>query len=137
MKPRRHKYGAKPIVVDGVRYASTGEAQWHQQLRWRERAGEIRALRRQVEFVYVGQSGRRLFAYVADAVWEEPDASGAWREVVGDFKGFDTAEGRLKRKLIEDQHGFPVRLFPERTWPPRRRQQVAQLKPKGVRHVAA
>lgn len=46
----RHKYGAKPVVKDGVRFDSTGEFRRWAELQLFERAGEISGLRRQVVF---------------------------------------------------------------------------------------
>ena len=38
---KRHKYNARPTVVDGVRYQSTAEARRYGELKLLERAGKI------------------------------------------------------------------------------------------------
>ena len=94
LKPRRSKYGAKPVVrADGVRVDSRGEARWFAELELRQRAGEISNLRRQVRIPLVVE-GHRVCAIVADAVFVEDG-----RERVFDFKGIDNPVAALKRKL--------------------------------------
>ena len=93
-KPLRHKYRAKPTVVDGIRFDSKREAVYFQELRLRERAGEIRDLQRQVPFRFSLEGGY-VFTYLADFVF----ADDTGRHVV-DLKGVDTPVSKLKRKLI-------------------------------------
>lgn len=106
---RRPKYLNRKTVVDGVSFDSRAEARrWHE-LQLLMRAGEIRALRRQVSFELV-PSVRLLGSvratpavrYVADFVYT--DANG--RTVVEDVKGVLTPVYRLKRHLMK--HVFNI-----------------------------
>lgn len=100
---RPHKYGAKPTVVDGVRFPSQKEARRWGELKLLERAGEIRDLRRQVRFA-LDVNGIPVCHYIADFVYFENHA-----RVVEDAKGFPTPEYRLKAKLMRAVHGVEIR----------------------------
>ncbi|MBK8909164.1 MAG: DUF1064 domain-containing protein [Rhodospirillales bacterium] len=107
-----NKFGAVPVTVDGIRFASTREARRWAELRLLERAGDIRALRRQVAIRLIGRDGPILTdtgrprTYVADFVYE--DCRLGWAEVVEDAKGHPTPEYRLKRAILAAQ-GVAVR----------------------------
>jgi hypothetical protein len=102
-----NKFGAVPMTVDGIRFASTREARRWGELRMMERAGEIRALRRQVAIPLIGRDGPiltdtgRTRTYVADFVYE--DRRLGWAEVVEDAKGHPTPEFKLKRAILAQQ----------------------------------
>ena len=103
-QPKRSKYRATAVTVDGVRFDSRGEARWYAGLQLRERAGEIRDLQRQVPFELV-VNGEKIGRYVADAVWWEGGT-----QHVADFKGFDTVDSRRKRKLVRALYGIEVEV---------------------------
>lgn len=102
--PRRHKYGALPTVVDGVRFDSRGEARRYGELRTLERAGVIAGLRLQPRFPLI-VNGSHVADYVADFSYLQDGA-----EVVEDFKSPATATPsyRLKAKLVRALYGIRV-----------------------------
>lgn len=116
---KRQKFGnRKTTGVDGVVHDSSKEFRRWQELELRERAGEIRHLRRQVPFALV--VGRVLVCtYIADFVYEEGAATG--REyvpgshaatIVEDCKSPPTrklAAYSIKRKLMQAIHGIQIR----------------------------
>lgn len=93
---RRGKYGAVPTEVDGIRFASKGEARRYSDLKLLERAGEITHLELQPVYPIV-INGVRVGKYVADFRYREKDG----RLTVEDFKGVRTPLYRMKRKLVE------------------------------------
>lgn len=101
------KYGAKPTVVDSIRFASKAEAERYQALRLLEAAGQIRALRLQPGFVlqaaFVDNKGRRWSAirYTPDFAYREP---GNPREVVEEVKGHATRDYLVRVRLFLYQH---------------------------------
>ena len=100
----KNKFGNVKTEVDGVRFDSKGEAAYWQQLRLRERAGEISDLKRQVSFpMPVGDLV--VCRLVVDFVYCE---AGEW--VAEDFKGVVTPECRIKLKLFRAIYGYDVRL---------------------------
>ena len=101
--PTRRKYGNDPRTVDGIRFDSAREARRWCELQALERAGEIRDLRRQVEYP-VEVNGRRICYYVADFVYRTPKGV-----TVEDAKGHPTPVYRLKKKLVEALYGFEIR----------------------------
>ena len=104
----RSKYRNTPTVADGYRFDSKREAARWLELRAAERAGLVRALRRQVPFtIHVG--GAALCSYRADFFYEERADGGAWREVVEDAKGARTAMYRLKAKALRLEYGIKIR----------------------------
>lgn len=104
----RNKYGARKTTVDGVVFDSQKEANDYEVLRWRERAGEIRDLKRQVAFVIVDKSeyGRAL-KYVADFTYTDCETG---EFVVADSKGgVRTDVYKLKKRLLAERYGIVIK----------------------------
>lgn len=87
---RQSKYGA----VRTAGYASKGEAARADELRMLQAGGAISDLREQVPVV-VSPDGCERITLVVDFVYVEDG-----REVIEDFKGFETPEFKLKWKLL-------------------------------------
>jgi hypothetical protein len=111
---RQRKFGNEPIVVDGERFDSTGEAaRWGELVLLRE-AGYIANLRRQVRFPLI-VGGVKIADYVADYVYEEwhEDEQGVsrLRPVVEDYKSpaTRTPAYKLKRRLMFACHQIAIR----------------------------
>ena len=100
----KNKYHAKPTYVGDIRFDSKKEAKRWQELGLLERAGEIKNLRRQVEFELIPKTshGRRI-VYRADFVY---DIGG--QEVVEDAKGVKTDVYRLKRRMMAERYGIII-----------------------------
>lgn len=92
------KYRAKPITIDGIRFASQAEGNHYLLLKARLAAGEITNLELQPRFP-VHINGVKVCEYRADFAYFE----GEHRRVV-DVKGYKTAIYRLKKKLVEAAH---------------------------------
>lgn len=96
-----NKYRAKKTVIDGITFDSKGEASRYTELKLLEKAGVISDLELQPEFVlqdrFTDFSGakQRAIKYRADFKYIEGDA-----EIVEDFKGKQTAEFKLKKKMF-------------------------------------
>lgn len=116
LKPPRSKYNAQPVIVDGIRFDSRGEAKRWVELQLLERAGEIRNLRRQVVFPLVidgepvlirseGFPGGRAAKITLDFGYIENEA-----EVTEDFKGFFTPEAKLRIAVFEAIYKTRVRI---------------------------
>ena len=101
---RPSKYRAKPTEVDGITFASKGEAHRYRQLCLRVRAGEIRDLELQPRYPLV-VNGVNVGTYVADFRYVET-ATG--ETVTEDFKGVRTPVFRLKSKLVRALYGVDV-----------------------------
>jgi hypothetical protein len=101
------KYGNRKVTDgEGNVHDSTKEFNHWEQLRLRERAGEIRSLRRQVPFALV-VGGVLVCTYIADFVYEDGAAT-----VVEDCKSPPTrklAAYSIKRKLMQAIHGIQIR----------------------------
>lgn len=96
-----NKFRAVKTIVEGIKFDSKGEARRFCDLKILERVGEISELSLQPEFVlqeaFVDSDGKkqRPVKYRADFKYLE---NGKW--IVEDFKGVQTAEFRLKKKLF-------------------------------------
>ena len=104
----RNKYGARKTTVDGVVFDSQKEANDYEVLKWRERAGEIRDLKRQVPFVIVDKSeyGRAL-KYIADFTYTDCETG---EFVVADSKGgVKTDVYKLKKRLMAERYGLVIK----------------------------
>lgn len=102
---RRHKYGVAPVdqrTVDGIVFDSQAESVRWCQLILLERGKFIRDLRRQTKFSFT-IDGDVMFSYVSDFdYWE------GCTYKIEDVKGVKTPVYRLKKKLIERQHGIKI-----------------------------
>lgn len=125
----RSKYGAVKTTVDGIVFDSAKEARRYQELRLRQKAGDVRRLRCQPRYalcalvvdgadvrnVNAGEIANRRFPiaeYVADFEYDESDrgyGGVTWRVVVEDVKGVKTAAYKLKKRLFEAQYGITIR----------------------------
>lgn len=113
-KPKKaNKYFAKAQVVDGERFHSTGEFKYWCDLKMRQRAKEIRDLRRQVKYS-LDVNGVHIADYIADFVYFDY----AKGPVVADYKHPETltAEARLKLGLMKGCHGIDVELCGPIAW---------------------
>lgn len=110
---KRQKYGARPTTLDGARFHSKGEAQRWAELQVLERVGKIMNLERQVPFPLV-VNGRPLLTpkgrpmkAVIDFTYFDVAAN---EDVIEDFKGYQTAESRLKLALLAAITGRTIRI---------------------------
>lgn len=107
-KPRKHKYGAKRTVVDGITFDSQREAAYYAELKLRERAGEITSVEMQKPFVLSAfLTGEVIGTYQADFTYYDIAQN---RQRVIDVKGFDTSLSRWKRKHVRAQYGIDVEV---------------------------
>ena len=100
-----NKYGAKPVVIDGIRFASGLEGQRYRMLKLMERAGEIHELQLQVRFpLMVGSV--KIATYIADFVYLK-----AGQRVIEDAKGKQTPVFRRSAAHMAAQ-GDVITLWP-------------------------
>ena len=95
-----NKYNAKPIVIDGIRFDSTGEGRRYSELKLLLKAGIISKL--ELQPVYLLQEAfthkgkkHRVINYKADFRYIENGEI-----ITEDFKGFKTNTYKLKKKLL-------------------------------------
>ena len=115
---KRRKFRNTPVEVDGVRFDSKLEAKYYAALQLREKAGDIRNLRRQVTFA-LDVNGQTVCAFRADFVFEERapvetlwGEDERWVSVVADCKSPVTRREpayRIKSKLMKAVHGITIR----------------------------
>ena len=113
---RRSKYRAIRTTVDEIAFASKAEARRYRELLLLGLAGEIRNLELQPRFP-ITVNGQTVATYVADFRYQEiePWQRGLeweWKDVVEDVKSPMTRKlptYRLKKKLVEAQHGIVIR----------------------------
>lgn len=105
------KYGNRKTEVDGIRFDSRHEANRWVELRYMERAGLIRDLKRQEPFELIpaqkkdGKVVERAVRYVADFTYR--DGKGAF--IVEDAKGVRTDVYKIKKKLMLWVYGIEIR----------------------------
>lgn len=101
---KRSKYGNRRVEVDGIKFDSQHEATIYQELMLRVRAGELKAVLRQVSFDLPGD-----IRYVADFVTIAPDM---YVEGVYDAKSPATKANRVyinKKKQMKACWGIEIR----------------------------
>lgn len=102
------KYRNEKTTIDGETFDSAGEAKRYQELKMLERAGQIRGLRRQVDFS-LHVNGMHICIYRADFMYEEKATGWTWTKVVEDYKGYPNEVYPLKKKLMLACHGIAIR----------------------------
>lgn len=103
--PRRNKYGAKKVTIDGHRFDSKAEAARYVQLRAMKRTGEITNLELQPRYKF--ESG---ITYLADFAYHDQVNYSDPEPVIEDVKGMETATFRLKKKLMRHEYGIDVQV---------------------------
>lgn len=103
MMAKRTKYNNVKCTYGDLKFDSKGERDRWVQLLQLERVGEIRMLHRQVSFP-IEVEGVKICKYVADYVYTAPNGE----EIVEDFKGKETPEFRLKKKLMKACYGIDI-----------------------------
>ncbi len=91
----RSKYNSKPTEVDGITFASKGEARRYAELKLLDKAGEIQRLELQVSFPLL-VNGIKVGSYIADFTYIEKG-----KEIIEDFKGVLTPIFKLKWKIVQ------------------------------------
>jgi hypothetical protein len=102
----RSKYGARPVTIDGIRFASGREARRYAELKILERVGQIWDLTLQAEFVLhvrADVAQQRIGVYRADFVYRTAEGT-----VVEDAKGVRTALYKWKKKHTELEYGVRI-----------------------------
>ena len=101
--PRRSKYGAQAVVIDGIRFASKKEGKRYAELKLLAKAGEIKRLEVQPRFTFkIG--GQLMFTYIGDFKY----LTRRGIPMVEDVKGVRTPVYRLKRKIIQATYNIVI-----------------------------
>ena len=104
-----NKYGAKKTQFMGHTFDSRWESERWGQLTAMERAGAIRDLERQIKYDII-VNGEKICKYIADFKYNQVEEDGSQIEIVEDAKGVETAEFKLKKKLMKAVHVIEIKL---------------------------
>lgn len=110
-RPRPSKYrNVKTVSFDGHKFDSKREAQRWTELTMRQKADEIRVLKRQVPFDLLAPNATRdgyvvIAQYLADFVYIDCRTG---ERIIEDAKGKRTQMYLLKRKWLELQDGITI-----------------------------
>ena len=99
---KRDKFNAKITEVDGIKFKSKKEARYYQELKIRQRAGEVSFFLRQVPFD-LGEGVRHFLDFIE--FW----ANGEVKFI--EVKGYDTPQGKMKRKLVESMYPIEIEVI--------------------------
>lgn len=103
---KKNKFNARKVLVDDIKFDSQGEAFRYKQLLEKQEKGEISELKRQVKYS-IDINDMHICNYIADFEYLD-HATGGY--ITEDYKGMDTPNSRLKRKLVLAIHGVDVRV---------------------------
>lgn len=104
------KYGNVKTTIDGITFDSKHEATRYCELKYMERAGLIKDLKRQVKYELIPATyeGKKLIArsisYIADFVYTENG-----KTVVEDAKGCRTEVYKIKKKIMRWKYGVEIK----------------------------
>lgn len=100
-RKKRNKYGAKPTVVDNIRFASMAEARRYKELKIMLAAKEIFNLKLQPRFPLHSKTGEKICDYVADFQYNEQHHT---KTIVEDVKGKRTRDYIIKSKFFQSEY---------------------------------
>jgi hypothetical protein len=100
-----HKYKAIPTVVGGVRFDSKKEARRYQDLQLMVKAKVITDLELQPVFLIHALNGKKVATYRGDFRYFDVEQQAV---IIEDVKGVKTPVYRLKKKLVEAEHGVSI-----------------------------
>ena len=103
-----HKYNAKKVSEDGYTFDSKAEHAQYQDLKYRQMAGEIWNLEVHPKYS-IDLNDTHICTVILDFRYKTSCGT-----IVEDVKGMDTAISRLKRKMVEAQHGIKVEVIKRR-----------------------
>jgi len=115
------KYRNKPVVIDNIKFDSIREGVRYKELKLLEQTGAITKLKLHPRYPLIcgntpvqirNKHGiPRAVFYYADFEYRDCNKNCFNELVVEDVKGFDTANSRLKRALLEAHYGIRVRII--------------------------
>ena len=97
----KHKYSAKAVTLDAIHFPSKLEARYYQQLKLRQKAGEVVMFLRQVPIHLPGNT-----KLVVDFVEFRADGTVHFVET----KGMETEAFKIKRRMVEDLYPIEIEL---------------------------
>lgn len=103
-KARRSKYKATRTTIDGITFASYGEAERYAGLKLLQRQGDISNLELQKSYP-IEVNGQKICTYVADFCYFDNKLG---KEVIEDFKGFRTSVFKIKKKLMKAVYDIEI-----------------------------
>ena len=106
---KQNKYGAKKTQFMGYTFDSRWEAERWGQLTAMERAGAIRDLDRQIKYDII-VNDQKICMYIADFRYTQVEEDGSETKIVEDAKGVETADFKLKKKLMKACLGIEIYL---------------------------
>lgn len=108
---KENKYHNRKIVIDGMTFDSLKEGSHYQELRLRERSGEITGLYRQVKIEIVPKTDKfRASYYVCDFVYKDlRTGKTVYEDVKGEREGAAYQMFKLKQKLVYWRHGIEIK----------------------------
>lgn len=96
----RHKFHAKPTETDGIKFASKKEAAYYQQLKIRQKAGDVVFFLRQAPFHLPGG-----VKYVVDFIVFLADGTVEFLDV----KGHKTESYKAKKRMVEAMYPITIK----------------------------
>lgn len=91
-----NKYFAKSVIIDDIKFHSTGEGNRYKELKYQKYAGEIKDFELQFAFICI-VNGKKVCVYKCDfKIWLN-DGTISYE----DYKGVRTPVYMLKKRLVE------------------------------------
>lgn len=97
----KHKFGAKQVEHDGIKFSSKLEGRYYEQLKMRQKSGDVLFFLRQCPIHLPGNT-----KYVVDFI--EYHSDGTCHFV--DVKGLETEIFRLKKRQVEDLYPIEIEI---------------------------
>mgnify|MGYP003334020814 CR=1 FL=1 len=105
------KYHNLFCTIDGIKFHSQAEAAEYSRLKLELKAGEIKDLKLQPKF-QITINDIKICKVILDFIYFDKRVN-KMRYI--DVKGVETAISRLKKKLVEAQHGIEVELVKKKS----------------------
>ena len=97
----KHKFHAKKVENDGIRFPSQLEARWYNIIKDMKESGDVLFFLRQVPFHLTAS-----VTYRADFMLFFQDG----HVEIWECKGYDTPEWRIKKELVENMYPIEIKV---------------------------
>ena len=95
-----HKFHAKPVESEGIKFSSKKEAAYYQKLKELQKSGEVLFFLRQIPFYLSDNKSKYVCDFLVFSTNGEVEFI--------DCKGFKTETYKLKKRLVEAQYPITI-----------------------------
>lgn len=108
---KKHKYGAKKVVIDDITFDSKAEGEYYKYLKALQKAGVVKNFSMQVEYILQDKFMHPSTGKTVRAIKYIPDFTISYsngKSEVVDVKGMMTKDFKVKAKIFMNKYQIPL-----------------------------